>query len=85
MRNKKPIEGKKLITKGLFGLRGNRGRVEGSRVELDKNWLILDQLHFTLLYSSSILLIQMDQKSGIILGPQYNKSHRGSFSIQQKL
>ena len=37
MRNKKPIEGKKLITKGLFGLRGNGGRVEGSRVELDKN------------------------------------------------
>ena len=73
------------MTKGLFELKGKGGRVEGSRVELDKNRLILDQLHFTLLYSPSILLIQMDQKSGIILGPQYNKSHRGSSSIQQKL
>ena len=33
--------------KGPFGLREEEGEVEESRVELDKNWLILGQFHFT--------------------------------------
>ena len=40
-------------TKGLFGLRGEGRRVEGSSIELAENMLISDSIYFTLLYSSS--------------------------------
>ena len=43
-------------TKGLFGLRGERGRVERSRIELTENRLILCQIYSTLLYSPSFPL-----------------------------
>ena len=39
-----------------FGLRGQSGGVEGSRIELAKNRLILDQFYSTLLYSPSLSL-----------------------------
>ena len=41
---------------GPFGWRGEGGRVEGSRVELTKNKLILGYIYYTLLYSPSFLL-----------------------------
>ena len=43
-----------VFTLGLFGLRGKGGEVEGSRVKLVENRLILDQIYFTLLYFSSL-------------------------------
>ena len=45
------------ICKGLFGLRVERGGVEGSRVELAEKKLILGQFLFILLYSP---LIEID-------------------------
>ena len=47
-------------SKGLFGLRGEGGGVEGSKVELVENRLILDQFYFTLPHFPSI---QTDYKS----------------------
>ena len=41
---------------GLFRWRGEGGRVEGSRVVLAKNKLILYSIYFTLLYSPSLPL-----------------------------
>ena len=38
-----------ILLKGLFGLRGKGGGVEGSRVELAKIRLILGQFYYTLL------------------------------------
>jgi len=40
----------------LFGLRGDGGRVEESKVELAENRLILDQFYSTLLYSPFLSL-----------------------------
>ena len=43
-------------SKEPFGLREKGGRVERSKVEMDKNKLILGQIYSTLLYSLSFSL-----------------------------
>ena len=43
-------------SEGLFGLRGEGGRVKESRVEFAENKLILGQFYFTLLYFPSLSL-----------------------------
>lgn len=71
------------MTKGLFELKGKGGRVERSRVKLIKNRIILDQFYFTLF---SLYTLNLDRpKEWYNIGPQYNKSYRGPFSIQQRL
>jgi len=61
------LEGDSLsITRGLFGLRGERGGVKGSKVELTENRLILSSIYST---SPSSPSIQTDHK---VLGDNLN-------------